>query len=619
MRVASYRKGAVLGFGVVVEGGPEDGRLVDATTMDPALTTVLDVLRAHALPRLAAWAQDRAPDVSLADVELLPPVLHPAKILCAGVNYVDHRNEAQVAAAPYPTIFSRFADSQVGHNAPLLCPPGSSALDWEGELVAVLGRTVYRETPATVGDAVVAWSCYDDATVRDWQFRTSQWLPGKNFLGTGGFGPWIVTAEEVGSERELRLETRLNGTVVQSACLEDLLFDVPTLISYVSTFTPLHAGDLVVTGTPSGVGFFRDPRRLLEPGDVVEVEISRIGTLRNPVELDTYRSTHQPPDLDRPGHSHSDPSTHGRTIPVTLQTSTADRAGATIPGATHHHVSVNGTDLHVVEAGSTGTPVLLVHGFPETWWAFSKLIPRLATRHRVIAVDLRGFGDSANGAGAYDSATSAQDLRCIVDSLQLGPVHLTGQDLSGPTTFRMAAGSPERVRSFTAIETSMTGFGLEELMDVTSGGSWHFGFFAAPGIADMVLRGHEREFLQSYAYDGFSAVQGAISPADVDEFVRTYSRPNGFRGASGLYGSMLSEGEDMKALGRRPLPMPVLAVGAQSSRGFGDFTRITMEQVANDVHAVLLPDSGHFVALEAPEQLADALLQFFANVDSRAR
>ena len=304
---------------------------------------------------------------------------------------------------------------------------------------------------------------------------------------------------------------------------------------------------------------------------------------------------------------------------MTAQPPAVCRPAATIPGVSHRREEVNGTELHLVEAGTTGSPVLLVHGFPETWWALSRVVPLLATRHRVVAVDLRGFGDSANDAVAYDSATSASDLRALVDALQLGPVHLTGQDLSGPTAFRLAAGSPDRVRSFTAIETGLPGFGLERLMDVTSGGSWHFGFFAAPGIADLVLPGHEREFLRSYAYDGFSVVEGAIGPADVDEFVRTYARPNGFRGASGLYGSMLREAEDMQALGRRMLPMPVLAVGARSARGFGDFTRTTMEQVAADVDSVLIPGSGHFVALEAPEQLAEALLRFFARVDSRAR
>ncbi|WP_406292940.1 alpha/beta hydrolase [Embleya sp. NBC_00888] len=288
---------------------------------------------------------------------------------------------------------------------------------------------------------------------------------------------------------------------------------------------------------------------------------------------------------------------------------------ATIPEVTHHRAAVNGTDLHFVEAGNTGSPVLLVHGFPETWWAFHKIIPLLAPHHKVIAVDLRGFGDSVNGEGEYDSATSAEDLRSLIDLLDLGPVHLTGQDLSGPLTYRLAAKGREYVRSFSAIETSLTGFGLEKIMDVTRGGAWHFGFFAAPGIADMVLRGHEREFLTSYAYDGFTSVKDAIGESDVDEFIRTFSRPNGFRGASGLYASMLREEREMRELGKNPLEMPVLAVGTQGNRGHDDLTVETMKSVARDVRAVSIPESGHFVAQEVPLRLADELLKFFRGAD----
>jgi len=292
--------------------------------------------------------------------------------------------------------------------------------------------------------------------------------------------------------------------------------------------------------------------------------------------------------------------------------------GATIPGVTHHRVPVNGTQLQVVEAGMAGSPVLLVHGFPESWWAFHKLIPLLAEQHKVYAVDLRGFGDSDNTTGPFDSATMAEDLRCLINELGLDHVHLTGQDLSGPLTYRLASTSPDRVRSFAAIEMSMPGFGLEKFMDVTTGGAWHFGFFAAEGIADMVLPGHEREFLTSYAYEGFTAIEGSITDSDVDEFVRTYARPNGFRGATGLYASMLRETPEMLELGKTPLTMPILAVGPEAGRGHGDVTANTMKAVGTDVRSVALPDSGHFVALEAPERLAHELLPFFAEADAAA-
>jgi pimeloyl-ACP methyl ester carboxylesterase len=280
----------------------------------------------------------------------------------------------------------------------------------------------------------------------------------------------------------------------------------------------------------------------------------------------------------------------------------------------HHRAQVNDTELHYVAAGTTGSPVLLVHGFPESWWAFHKLIPLLAERHRVFAVDLRGFGDSGNGPGDYDSKASAEDLRCLIEQLGLGPVHLTGQDISGSAVFRLAATHPEGVRSFTAIEMGLPGFGLEQLADVTHGGAWHIGVLAAPGIPELLLAGREREFLAQYAFPAMTATPDAITGADIDEFARTYARPDGFRGASGLYRSMLAEGEEIKALAAaHPLAMPLMAVGA----GGGEFTLATLTQVAaGDVRSVVLDGVGHYAALEAPDQLAGALLDFFQTVDS---
>lgn len=289
--------------------------------------------------------------------------------------------------------------------------------------------------------------------------------------------------------------------------------------------------------------------------------------------------------------------------------------GATIEGVEHHHVGLNGTELHYVSAGTTGSPVLLVHGFPESWWAFRKLIPLLAENHRVFAVDLRGFGDSGNDPGEYDSKTSAEDLHLLIGQLDVGPVHLTGQDISGATVFRLATMHPEDVLSFTAIEMGLAGFGLEMLADVTHGGSWHIGVLAAPGIPEMLLTGREREFLGQFAFPAMAAVQGAITDADIDEFVRTYSRPDGWRGAIGLYQSMLAEGDEVKGVAATsPLTIPVLAIGA----GGGPFTAGTMSQVtASDVRSVLLDGVGHYVAMEAPEALATAILDFLGGVDAR--
>lgn len=285
-----------------------------------------------------------------------------------------------------------------------------------------------------------------------------------------------------------------------------------------------------------------------------------------------------------------------------------------IPGIEHHTTRVNGATIHYVSAGTAGTPILLVHGFPETWWAFHKLIPLLAEKHRVFAVDLRGFGDSSNAEGDYDSATSAEDLHLLIGQLAAGPVHLTGQDISGATVFRLAATHPEDVRSFTAIEMGLAGFGLEGLGDITHGGSWHIGVMAAPGIPEMLLVGREREFLGDWAFPSMTAFQGPIADADIDEFVRTYSRPGGWRGAIGLYRSMLTEGDGIKALAEtNPLTMPVLAVGA----GGGAFTEATVNQVtAGRVESVQLDGVGHYAALEAPAALAKAILDFVENVDA---
>jgi pimeloyl-ACP methyl ester carboxylesterase len=285
-----------------------------------------------------------------------------------------------------------------------------------------------------------------------------------------------------------------------------------------------------------------------------------------------------------------------------------------LQGVTHHWVEVNGTKLHYVRAGTGGAPVLLVHGFPETWWTFRKLIPLLAVSHRVFAVDLRGFGDSDNQTGTFDSKTSAEDLHFLIDHLEVGPVHLTGQDISGATVFRLAIAHPEDVLSFTAIEMGLAGFGLEMLADITHGGAWHIGVLTAPGIPEMLLAGREREFLGQFAFPAMSATPGAITDADIGEFARTYSRPDGWRGAIGLYQSMLKEGPEIKSLAETGgLTMPVMAVGA----GGGPFTFSTMSQVvATKVTAVSLDGVGHYASMEAPDKLAKAVLDFFRSVDA---
>ncbi|MBT0770220.1 alpha/beta hydrolase [Kineosporia sp. J2-2] len=286
-------------------------------------------------------------------------------------------------------------------------------------------------------------------------------------------------------------------------------------------------------------------------------------------------------------------------------------ASRTVAGVTHHTAEINGTTLHYVSAGEAGSPILLVHGWPESWWAFRDVIPLLAATHRVFAVDLRGFGDSGIAEGDHDLATTAEDLHQLVAHLGLGPVHVTCQDISGGPGFAFAATHPGDVLSFTGVETALPGYGWEMLADVRNGGSWHVGFLAAPEIAELFLAGRERVMLE-WAVSAMTTVPGAITEADLDEFARTYARPGGWRGTEGLYRSSLSGGDRMRALaGSRPLTVPVLAVDGINA----PFTEQTMRQVAGDVTAVAIPDVGHFVAQEAPVAFAAAVGAFADRVD----
>jgi pimeloyl-ACP methyl ester carboxylesterase len=286
--------------------------------------------------------------------------------------------------------------------------------------------------------------------------------------------------------------------------------------------------------------------------------------------------------------------------------------GLTLPGVTHHLVALNGTELHYVAAGTEGAPILLVHGFPETWWAFHTVIPLLAKTHRVFAVDLRGFGDSGNSAGEYGSEVSAKDLHALIEHLNVGPMHVVAQDISGGTVFRLAAGHPDVVASVTAIEMGLAGFGLESFADVTRGGSWHIGVLAAQGIPEMLLHGRESVFI-GRMFKSVTADPDAVMDADIAEFARSYGRPDGWRGAAGLYRAMLGEGAELADLAKsRRLTAPVLAIGA----GGGAFTAQTMTAaVGAEVQSIQLDGVGHYAALEAPEKVAAAILAFVGSVD----
>jgi 2-keto-4-pentenoate hydratase/2-oxohepta-3-ene-1,7-dioic acid hydratase in catechol pathway len=210
-----------------------------------------------------------------------PVIGNPGKILCVGLNYENHRKETGRAEVQHPTIFTRFADSQVGHGLELIKPAESERLDYEGELAVIIGKAGRRISPAAALDHVAGYSCYNDGSVRDWQAHSIQFGPGKNWPRTGAFGPWMVTPDEFGELGPQRLQTRLNGALMQDARISDMIFPVPEIIAYVSTFTPLAPGDVIVSGTPGGVGAKRTPPVFMKVGDRVEVEIDGIGTLWN--------------------------------------------------------------------------------------------------------------------------------------------------------------------------------------------------------------------------------------------------------------------------------------------------------------------------------------------------
>ncbi|WP_218042057.1 fumarylacetoacetate hydrolase family protein [Streptomyces abyssomicinicus] len=224
------------------------------------------------------------------EVEYLPVIPDPGKIVCIGVNYRTHLAETGRAAGPAPTVFTRFADSQTGHLCPVAIPSVSTQFDYEGELAVVIGAPAHRVAAEDALAVVAGYCAYNDFTARDWQRQTSQWIPGKNFPATGAMGPFLVPAAEFTDLDSRTLETRVNGERRQSASLGDLEFGIGRLIEHVSGFTPLAPGDVIVTGTPGGVGLFMDPPALLEAGDVVEVEITGLGILCNEIVAEEVRA-----------------------------------------------------------------------------------------------------------------------------------------------------------------------------------------------------------------------------------------------------------------------------------------------------------------------------------------
>jgi len=277
MRVLSFVAQEAPSFGLVVDGGVVDcGRRL-------GVTDLMTQLAGGGLGGLAGFASEPA-DYRLDEIRYLPVIANPAaKLLCIGINYRPHMLEMGREPPPHPVVFVRFGSSLVGHDEPLIRPAASEQFDFEGELAVVIGKPARRVSRDSALDFVAGYACFNDGSIRDFQRHSGQFTPGKNFVASGAFGPWLVSRDEIPDPAALDLETRLNGKIVQQERTGELIFGIPELIEYISIWTELVPGDVIVTGTPGGVGAGRKPPLWMQPGDTIEVEISGLGCLKNSV------------------------------------------------------------------------------------------------------------------------------------------------------------------------------------------------------------------------------------------------------------------------------------------------------------------------------------------------
>lgn len=279
MKLISYRYQDQDSYGAV-----QGDRVIDLRAVFGTRAADLKALIAADLLAEAAQAAGQAKEsLPLADVQRLPVIPNPGKIVCVGLNYGEHVRETGRTITEQPTLFLRVAESQLAHGEDIVLPPESSKLDYEGEIAIVIGRGGRRIPEAEAWQHIAGYACYNDATLRDWQSATPQWTAGKNFFRTGAFGPWLVTRDEIADNQVMTLVTRLNGQEMQRATTDKLIHSIPRQIAHISAFTPLAPGDVIVTGTPGGVGAKRTPPVWMKAGDVVEVEVDAIGVLRNGV------------------------------------------------------------------------------------------------------------------------------------------------------------------------------------------------------------------------------------------------------------------------------------------------------------------------------------------------
>lgn len=280
MRFVAFEKDGKAGLGVETDAGMR-GLTEDAPEYPGSIHSLI---RAGALEQAGA-ALTAAPEIPEGSYAYAPPITEAGKFIAVGLNYRAHTAEGPYEQPDYPTLFARFASGFVGHGQPMLRPPQSEQFDYEGELVAVIGKTARNVPEAEALNYICGYSLFNDGSIRDFQRRTPQWTPGKNFDGTGGFGPSFVTADELPAGCSgLTLTTRLNGQVVQQAPIDDMVFSVAQLVSIISEVMTLNPGDVLITGTPSGVGHARRPQLWMKPGDTVEVEVDQVGLLVNPIK-----------------------------------------------------------------------------------------------------------------------------------------------------------------------------------------------------------------------------------------------------------------------------------------------------------------------------------------------
>jgi len=285
MRFVSFRKDGAVRLGVVADDG-----VIDLNQAQPQVPADLGAALQAGVDLQAAGKAaiaSSAPRLSLDSLAYAPVVPRPGKIICLGLNYYDHAKEGGRDKPEYPWFFFRGATSLLAHGEPTLRPRVSDKFDYEAELAVVIGKAGRHVKRDKALDLVFGYSCFNDISVRDYQKRTPQWTIGKNFDATGGFGPTLVTADELPpGARDLSIKCRLNGQVMQDANTSDMIFDVPETIELLTEVLTLEPGDVIVMGTPAGVGQARNPQVWMKPGDVVEIEIEKIGVLRNPVQAE---------------------------------------------------------------------------------------------------------------------------------------------------------------------------------------------------------------------------------------------------------------------------------------------------------------------------------------------